>query len=159
MCNIARFQNCSERHSFLEDELPRFRRKQYQTYLIRSKLNRLVRSIQYQGDLAKVIFSPLFPVQDSQMNAAAMKLLECGGHVIMVDEQAPIRLRHFLWRNLFNLRQRQSCARVQCIKRIDVRNGDWWCGCLRTIRHNGHFYVAAGKIPGAGGPPEEGLRG
>ena len=70
MCNIAKFQNCPERHSFLEDELPRFRRKQYQTYLIRSKLNRLVRSIQYQGDLAEIIFAALFPVQDSQMNAA-----------------------------------------------------------------------------------------
>ena len=94
MGHRAIFENSPKREFFFEDQLPGLGRKKSQAYLISAELHRLVAPIKLQDHFAKIEVVALGAPEDFQVNIGTVKLLQCRRHIILMDEQAAIRLRN-----------------------------------------------------------------
>ena len=117
MCikNLPQWQAC------LDDFLSRVVGHKAQVDLDGAVLDRPLCLVQLQQNFAKIEVVSLIGMQRVHMNAVAVKILQRRRHVVLVHEQALIRLGHRRTVNGLNGRQHAVHARVEIVERIKHR--------------------------------------
>src|SRR6266581_2157679 len=101
-----------------------------------AELDWLISALEFQAAFTEIIFGALLPAQHTQVNPATMKTLQRGRHILLMNEQGPVGLGHFLAIDLLPGWQREAAPGIKFIQRMGhARAG----GLRRGLGSSVHF--------------------